>query len=331
MELLNLHIFLLKKVMSPQLIKTTISFFDTYSSNIQLTWVRSSIFSLTLLHLACTPPNPDGESQFETQQIEEQADMRIFKAGEVEFTRSPNGVWAHWSEVSTCVDIGQSIEQINRTLYRVEIEATPQGTLRETWQACQIELTPVISVQAQVPEPLRQSVYPFEHRSAQQIGLPPDVTYLSGPVIETWGVELNDSLLDEMPTELDDERIYDQDQDEKPGVTLQIGQACEAYMLQRRITRYVGQFTQGDQIEGRAYSTTEQKILDASSPLCKTAYQTRSNMERSRFTRIRVDGQAGSLNLDLDEDGEVKCTEILSASLFSDLVIDHDQCVLPTE
>ena len=331
MELLKLNIDSQKRMLEDQVLNLHTLDRVHFSMRPLRSWSQISLFACLFLNLSCTPPNPNQNSLFENQQIEKQADMRIFKAGEVEFTDTPEGVWAHWSEVSTCVDIGQSIEQINRTLYRVDIEATPQGTLKETWQACQIELTPVISVQAQVPEPLRQSVYPFEHRSAQQIGLPPNVTYLSGPVIETWGVDLADPLLDEMPNEADDDRIYDQDQDEHLGVTLQIGQACEAYMLQRRITRYVGQFTQGDQIEGQAYSTTEQKILDASSPLCKTAYQTRSNTERSRFIRRRIDGQAGAINLDTNEDGEIKCTEILSADLFDDLVVDHDQCVLPTE
>ena len=185
---------------------------NTLKNQLALILTLVSLLEILTLCTACTPPDPNAVSQFDRQSFTDEVDMRIFKAGEVEFTDTPDGIWAHWSEVSTCVDIGQSIEQINRTLYRVNVESTPQGTLKETWQACRIELTPVISVQAQVPEPLRQSVYPIEHQSAQQIGLPPSVNYLSGPVIETWGVNLDNPLLDLMPTQLDDERIYDQDQ-----------------------------------------------------------------------------------------------------------------------
>ena len=62
-------------------------------------------------------------------------------AGNAKLSRSIDGYWAHYSEVSTCVAIGSSLEQINRSFYLVKVEQSLHGALQETWEACQIDLT----------------------------------------------------------------------------------------------------------------------------------------------------------------------------------------------
>ena len=77
---------------------------------------------------------------------------------------------------------------------------------------------------------------------------------------------------------------------------------------------------------------TEQLVADASQAICKTPYQTRSNPSGSRFTRLRVDGRGGALNLDFDENGTVTCAEVLSRrealleSNFEILEVDDGSC-----
>jgi len=241
---------------------------------------------------------------------------------------SLDGTWLHLSEVSTCVDLGSSIEQLNRTLYLVHSEQRAHGALVERWEACEIELTPVISIQASVPEALRASVYPLETDMGQTVGVGLERRYSSGALVELWGVRLERPASDPFPTAPDDERILDLDADGHPGATLLVGSACEAYLAQRRVTHFVGQQVAFGRLEGEALSSTEQLIVDASSPICKTPYQTRSHPARSRWTRVRVDGASGAPSYDLNEDGEVSCDEVRSAraDLFELLTPDDSSC-----
>ena len=290
--------------------------------------------------IACeAPKSPQG--YFEPQMLNDEAN-----AGELgsstpsgdtamlSYQEKLDGYWVHYSQVSTCVAIGSSLEQINRSLYLIKVEQSEHGGLEETWEACQIDLTPVISVQARVPEALRQSVYPLHTQQGLFVGIPPQQVYHSGAVAEVWGIRFEYPLLDPMPNMTDDERIYDMDEDGEVGVTLYIGDTCLAYMTQRRITHYHGQMIAPDEITGEALSVTEQYIMEASAPICKTAYQTRSNPNRSHFSRIRIDGKGGAINLDQNQDGTIECTELLAqrGQIFPNRMqvmdVDHEACSL---
>ena len=144
---------------------------------------------LSLLVAGCAPPAPPGV--FSAQSGEPApADAGLDRGGALEWLPNRSGTWLHWSEVSTCVEIVRSIEQINRSLYLVEIEEAPHGGLQERWRTCEIELTPVIGQQARVPDILRESSAPLPAEGAMIIGHGEALNYLSGPVIELWGVEL---------------------------------------------------------------------------------------------------------------------------------------------
>ena len=284
---------------------------------------------------ACQAPEVPNTG-FEPQQITENNESNELQNGEgnrsLSYQATLDGYWVHYSQVSTCVEIGSSLEQYNRSLYLVHVTQSTHGALSERWEACEIDLTPVISVKAQVPEALRDSVYPIDTRGGQVVGSPPNQYYTSGAFLELWGINMEDPLIDPMPFTSDDRRVYDMDEDGEVGVTLQIGDACMAYMVQRRITHYYGDLTAADRIDGEALSVTEQLIIEASAPICKTAYQTRSNPKRSHFSRIRVDGLGGAVNLDINDDGTVDCTEVQMArnQLFVETLmiteLDHDQC-----
>ena len=304
-----------------------------------------SVLTTSLLALwlsACHAPEPP-ESAFSPQESAstnggETAGGEQLSAGaeaqEPTYQERFNGTWAHYSQISTCVDIGSSLEQLNRSLYRVKVEELEHGGMIEEWEACEIDLTPVISVRAQVPEALRQSVYPMETRRGQVVGAPPLRHYMSGPMVELWGVRMDEPSVDPMPADAADDRIYDMDEDGEPAVTLKLGDTCQAYMVQRRVNSYYGALIEPGLIEGEALSVTEQLIIDASSPLCKTSYQTRSHPSRSHFRRARVDGTGGSLNLDQDGDGDVTCAELmmgrdlLFSQHFETQEVDDESCRL---
>ena len=109
-----------------------------------------SLLSTSIACMSCEAPSvPQG--YFEPQTTEEVSagtnnEPRAGATAMLSYQESLNGYWAHYSQVSTCVAIGSSLEQINRSFYLVRVEQSPHGALQETWEACQIDLTPVISV-----------------------------------------------------------------------------------------------------------------------------------------------------------------------------------------
>jgi hypothetical protein len=307
--------------------------------NIQLTIsskhrLRALLFLCGISNLAgCTSPQPP-KSEYPSREVPEERDPSdpLLTEGERVYLPTLNGQWLHYSQISTCVEIGSSLEQLNRSLYLVSVEQLEHGGLIESWRACDIDLTPVLTVQARVTQSVKDSVYPIVSDRGQTAGLYAEQVYLSGPIAELWGVNMDHSSIDPFPTEASDPRIFDSDGDGNPGVTLLVGSACEAYIIQRRLSQYAGHFVQPDRIEGEAISVTEQLVADASQAICKTPYQTRSNPSGSRFTRLRVDGRGGAINLDLDEDGTVTCAEVVSRrevlleSSFEVLEVDDASC-----
>ena len=291
------------------------------------TLCTSLVIVLSLLASGCAPPAPPGA--FSAQSGEPApADAGLDRSGALEWLPNRSGTWLHWSEVSTCVEIVRSIEQINRSLYLVEVEEAPHGGLQERWRTCEIELTPVIGQQARVPDILRESSAPLPAEGAMIIGNGEALSYLSGPVIELWGVELARPVSEPFVTEVDDPRLIDSDGDGAPAATLLVGSSCELQLAQRRVTAYQGDFVGPDRIEGRALSVTEQLVIDANETLCKTRYRLRSQPAQSQFVRLRVDGAGGALNLDQDQNGEISCAEVggLMGELFPPRPVDDQSC-----
>ncbi len=285
------------------------------------------ILIVPLFYACDAPPAPDTSKQIPNQQIQEEQMIQIM-TGEKIYLPTITGTWLHYSQTSTCVDLGRSIEQLNRTLYLVETTQQDHGVLSEKWQACQIELSPIIGIQAKIPPSLQASVYPVNTEQGLVIGKLDHIKYQSGPLVELWGANFEHPMSDPFVISSDDPRIEDKDMDGNIGVTLEIGSACKAYMVQRNISFAQGIFVEEDRIKGDILATSEQTILDASAPLCKTKYSTRDQPERSIFERVRIDGQGGSVNLDLDGNGKIKCEEVIEAKdqLFDRLALNDESC-----
>lgn len=88
---------------------------------------------------------------------------------------------------------------------------------------------------------------------------------------ELHGVRLDNPDTDPLPTSASDSRVFDQDGDGKPGITVH---ACalgaitgDVYIIERLRTRLEGQVVSPDQIEGWIEGTVEQVVLGATHPL----------------------------------------------------------------
>ncbi|MBN1946849.1 MAG: hypothetical protein JW797_14340 [Bradymonadales bacterium] len=298
---------------------------------------RFTSAALLLLLVAaggCTPEPPE-ETHFGPQDLgggDQDAGTQLdLGEGQAVVLPTVDGVWFHLEELALCIDFLTINEQLSWFYYITETEQTDSGMVHETWHACQMDVTPIFGLQTVVPRRLLDSVFPVETRNGMVSGTDVGSTYVSGLLMLLWGVDFEDPLYDPFPEDGDDPRIVDTDGDGHPGATVYIGPSCEAYQIERKRTVYQGSFVAPDRIEGQVVDRIQTRSIDSSQPLCGVDYATWPNESRSSFTRVRVDGQGGSVNLDADHDGRITCEEAMPYKdvLFQRLEADHRECELP--
>ena len=301
----------------------------------------SKALLVTLFVCGCPPDEGPERVGFEEQVFDASGDASF----PTELTRETgaekvdlvDGIWLHYSQLATCVDVGsQSFDNLNRTLYIVDVTQDEFGIAEETWLGCDVVLSPVLNLVPALRRENLEVIYPVVTEGGLAATTTIGAGYASPPVAELWGLELENPLTDALPVSAEDDRIIDSDDDGNPGATLVFGtNICEAFVTQRTSAIYSGRFVTFDRIEGIAVSTTEQFVIDASTSFCRTRYMTRPNDERSTFARQRIDGQGGSLNLDTDRDGTITCEDLLAGepsyevlieALFDFLPLDDDVC-----
>ena len=242
---------------------------------------------------------------------------------------SADGTWIFWYETSTCVNVlGIAINSLTQTLTRVELHSEPGGIVRHTLLNCQVEQTPIVGVATTIPDAVVQSI-PTREFIALLDGDGVGASYQSQIGVELWGVKLDDPYNDPLPTDKSDPRVYDQDGDGKPGVTLDLGHGqCTMAVIQRAISRWTGTVQSPTRIEGTGSNDTVQVVMEASSGFCSSQYETWNPPNTARFALQRVDGEHGAIDLDTDADGQVSCEEIRAygSAPFAPREVDNAAC-----
>lgn len=218
-----------------------------------------------------------------------------------------SGTWLLVHENSSCV-LGN--EQVTLADYLVEIDQRGRS-LVERRRICALELSPVLGLRLGVPEAAFSSVvFPQVDRGVIT-GLAPGGGYTSSTELALWGLELEEPWGEELPTDDEDPQVIDADDDGHPGVTFEIGQGtCDRYTVQRQLIRYQGLLTEPNRVEGSSVTFTESRALGGTSSICRIAPPVRSNDALSSFVMVRVDGQGGAFDADVDADGEITCPEV---------------------
>ena len=234
------------------------------------------------------------------------------------------GRWALFVEGRQCLTaIGSVVENIvwNWSLFEVLEEGTAGGDsrlLRQRIRLCSSELSPLVGgLISRVPDDVIDSLR--EQDASAFLRAEGELTaYLGAEVATYWG--MNDFAVDlALPTTGDDARVIDQDADGAPGVTLEttngLGEVvCEVELIQRTRTRLDGVLTGAGQGSGGAWVRVDQRVLNATNPICRAAGTLSESKNPSRFVMVRVDGAGGApFDLDLDRDGEVTCQELRSS------------------
>jgi|GEM_PF-517608 len=255
------------------------------------------------------------------------SDGAAAEAGEPRLT--PDGTWLLWAETSTCVGIGNlGIHGLTEAVGTVELSVDADGVVRHAFRKCHVEQTPVLGMATTIPDAISRSLPVRSY-----VGLLDDAAvgsaYQSRLDIELWAVRLDDPNHDALPTTADDPRVFDQDADGKPGVTLVLGDAtCEMYVVQRGKMKWSGAVVSATRIEGGGSSTSEQVVLSSTGGFCATGHRTWFPPDDARFVLMRVDGKHGSIDLDKDGDGRVSCDEAVAYGVgpFAPRTPDNSVC-----
>jgi hypothetical protein len=236
-----------------------------------------------------------GTGSFTDFDQEVQIDFEIPDVSTTEGELELSGHWVLFTEDRRCIlpDVGDVVENIVWSFYLITFDTASEGSalIKLNSSMCYQYLSPLpFGFVTVIPRAVITSLSPLEYVGFLvdgNVGAP----FLTEPVVDAWGYEnLDDSQ--GLPLGPDDERIFDQDEDGKPGVSLSIetvqgNSICDVQVVQRNAFSLEGSVTGHTQIEGAFNVNPQQTILSSSSALCTTGGVVPSQAP-SRFELIRL-------------------------------------------
>lgn len=108
------------------------------------------------------------------------------------------------------------------------------------------------------------------------------------------GAQLDTPESETLPTKASDPRVFDQDGDGKPGVTVRVEGIVSGsiYVVQRSWTRFDGTFLSDGTFGGKLFFGNEQVVLGSTSPFLGSPPKAKARPEKSWFRIARVDKDA---------------------------------------
>jgi len=204
-----------------------------------------------------------------------------------------------WAEIQVCSEL-ETLPIVGRltgtstTLLRVVMEQTGNSlVIRETYCSTKIDTGTVIASTA-IPDAFLRSL----GETARPASL--DLSGTAVRFVQPWytevrGAHLLDPENDPLPTSPDDPRVFDQDGDGKPGLTVRLRVmgivSGEAYVVQRVRYRMTGTVVSPDRIDGLIEWTNEQVTIGATNRLfeANTSGEPNPDAQKSYFVLQRID------------------------------------------
>ncbi len=209
-------------------------------------------------------------------------------------TYDMTGTWAEW-------EVGASVTQVPvlgeaRTLgvaiMRWEVVQTGQNlTMRQ--ELCDLTLVSDTDLATTiVPDSFINSV-PIMDKTGTVQDQEGTYRFTMDLTPELYGVVLSDPLNEALPTSADDSRLFDQDGDGHPGMTVFITGVLDgaAYLAQRNLRALDGTFVGTDRIEGLMDWTQDQNVIDSDNEILASnppTSKTDPDPQRSRFVAVRI-------------------------------------------
>lgn len=183
----------------------------------------------------------------------------------------PAGTWAQLMVSASLTQIPVVGQATTTATSIVRLQVTGKGATAEvTGEVCTLELDSGTKlVQTIAPQAFIDSVeYAARTLAVQAVGAQ---TQLAFPkVYEVRGAKLTDPVNEALPTTADDPRVYDQDKDGKPGVTVQVKGLLDGQIWLVQRGWQAGTCTLGDTFcDGLLQWGDEQKVLGSDNALLK--------------------------------------------------------------
>lgn len=180
------------------------------------------------------------------------------------------GTWAQLHVVSAYA-IAPLVGQVNTisvALARWEVVASETG-YDVIQVACALELQSDSEFATTIiPEAFVQAVAPVAKSVVLDLTRTPP-GYYHPPTAEVHGALLDNPLVDSMPTSADDPRVFDQDGDGHPGMTVFVTGIIDGalYIVQRNVSEQTGVMVSLDRFEGLLGWEQEQIVLGSDNPI----------------------------------------------------------------
>lgn len=216
------------------------------------------------------------------------------QGGSVERTFS--GTWAQLQVTSEISDVPFVGEATSRNITLLRLEQRQNGnSLNVSAEVCRMEVdsgTSLVSIE--FPQSFVDSLGIVIKPSTIE---PVDRGYrfYQPRLTQLRGVRLENPETDPLPTAADDPRVFDQDGDGYPGITVRVTIMGfikgEVYVIQRDWNTLNGKVTSPDTIDGLIEWGIEQVVLGASNPFLKARGNNRPDpvAEHSYFRTTRID------------------------------------------
>jgi len=165
--------------------------------------------------------------------------------------------------------------EVTRTSYVVQwvdIEQHDEAlTMRDTYCLTLVDDgTPLVATQ--IPMAFMAALHPLPRTGTlrEQDGT---IAFVQQPYLEVRGAVLENAETDALPISPDDPRVFDQDEDGFPGMTVYVKILGiiegKTYVVQRVRYELFGSVVSQDRVEGIITWSDEQTVLDATNPLLK--------------------------------------------------------------
>ena len=209
-----------------------------------------------------------------------------------------SGTWAHmqvYSQYATFPMVGR-VRNITTVILYVTAEQTGSTLImQDAYCATKVDNGTILASTV-IPDAFLASLSP-NPRIATLEQTEDGIRFVQEWYTEIRGVRLEDPENEPLPTSLDDPRVFDQDGDGKPGMTVKskiIGLfSGETYVVQRVHYRLIGTVTSPDTIEGLIEWENDQITIGGSSSFFTSDIQPTADpvLENSYFVLKRIESE----------------------------------------
>jgi hypothetical protein len=205
-----------------------------------------------------------------------------------------SGTWAQRLHVSSISDVPLVGEVNSTTISTLRLSVEQSGAdLSVTTETCDVEIVSSADlVETIIPDAFVDALE-VSVRSGTVQGAGEQAHIVLPRFVELRGVRLDDIESDPLPTDPDDSRIWDQDEDGHPGMTVRVGGGLvdgEIYLIQRGWNALEGDVVDDQYVDGLVDWGDEQVVLGSDNQLLEEQPDSRPDpeAENSFFRSTRV-------------------------------------------